>query len=142
LELNRTHYTTQLQVRPDDLDMFRHVHSSRYMDYVLAARYEQMKHCYGFSMESFLEKNYGWVIRKSELNFHRALGLGDAFEVETWLVDLNGDTCEVGFEIRKLPNGKKVNQGAFWYTLVNLDTGRACKIPDWVIELYSLKSKV
>ncbi len=31
-------FETELQVRPDDIDMNQHVHGSRYMDYVLAAR--------------------------------------------------------------------------------------------------------
>jgi acyl-CoA thioesterase FadM len=34
-------FETELQVRPDDIDMNQHVHGSRYMDYVLAARYDQ-----------------------------------------------------------------------------------------------------
>ena len=33
-------FETELQVRPDDIDMYQHVHSSRYMDYVLAARFD------------------------------------------------------------------------------------------------------
>ncbi|MCP5552003.1 MAG: hypothetical protein H7A53_14035, partial [Akkermansiaceae bacterium] len=33
-------FETRLDVRPDDIDMNRHVHNSRYLDYVLAARYD------------------------------------------------------------------------------------------------------
>ena len=50
MPINTGIYTTRLQVRPDDIDMFGHVHSSRYMDYVLAARFEQMERCYQMSM--------------------------------------------------------------------------------------------
>ena len=42
MQLHHTRFETELQVRPDDLDFFRHVHSSRYQDYVLAARFDQM----------------------------------------------------------------------------------------------------
>ena len=38
-------FETELQVRPDDIDMNQHVHNSRYFDYVLAARYDQMARC-------------------------------------------------------------------------------------------------
>jgi len=41
-----TKFETSLQVRPDDMDMNQHVHASRYLDYVLAARYDQMERCY------------------------------------------------------------------------------------------------
>ncbi|MFN5663556.1 MAG: acyl-CoA thioesterase, partial [Bacteroidota bacterium] len=55
MELNTTFYETELQVRPDDIDMFQHVHSTRYLDYVLAARYDQMERCYGNPMHVYLE---------------------------------------------------------------------------------------
>ena len=35
-------FETELSVRPDDIDLYQHVHSTRYLDYVLAARFEQM----------------------------------------------------------------------------------------------------
>ena len=37
MTLGRTKFETELQVRPDDIDMNQHVHASRYHDYVLAA---------------------------------------------------------------------------------------------------------
>ncbi len=46
-----TKFETALQVRPDDIDMNQHVHASRYMDYVLAARYDQMARCYQMAIE-------------------------------------------------------------------------------------------
>ena len=52
-----------LKVRPDDIDMFNHVHNSKYFDYVLAARYDQMEQFYKMPMESFLESGFGWVVR-------------------------------------------------------------------------------
>ena len=41
-QLVRSKFESEMQVRPDDIDMYQHVHSSRYMDYVLAARFDQM----------------------------------------------------------------------------------------------------
>ena len=42
----RSRFETEMPVRPDDIDMNQHVHNSRYFDYVLAARYDQMARCY------------------------------------------------------------------------------------------------
>ena len=33
-------FETELTVRPDDIDLYQHVHSTRYLDYVLAARFD------------------------------------------------------------------------------------------------------
>ena len=58
-------FRTLIPVRPDDIDMNRHVHNSKYSDYVLAARYDQMERCYGMSMGAFLERGLSWVVRAS-----------------------------------------------------------------------------
>lgn len=42
----KTKFNTEIIVRPSDIDINRHVHQSVYMDYVLFARYDQMKRCY------------------------------------------------------------------------------------------------
>lgn len=47
LALERTRFTSIIAVRPDDIDMNQQVHASRYQDYLLAARYEQMARDYG-----------------------------------------------------------------------------------------------
>ena len=49
-------FETELAVRPDDIDLYQHVHSTRYLDYVLAARFEQMEKNYGMSMQAFADR--------------------------------------------------------------------------------------
>ena len=138
IPLGKTRFETELQVRPDDLDMNRHVHVSRYLDYVLAARYDQMERCYGMSMEEFLQAGFGWVVRSCALDFKRALGLGECFVVRTWIDELLVDGVRVCFEIDRKRNGKRCCDGSFHYTMVSLKTGRAEPIPDWIIRKYAI----
>lgn len=118
--------------------MFQHVHSSRYIDYVLAARFDQMERCYGMSMPEFLKLGFGWVIRTAHLEFKRPLGLGERFRVRTWVDAIGKTDVTVQFEIEKLPGGKAVCAGWFAYTMVKLDTGRAEPIPDWIAAKYAV----
>ncbi len=138
MELGRTKFETELQVRPDDIDMNRHVHNSRYFDYVLAARYDQMARCYGVSMEEFLENGFGWVVRTAHLEYRRPLVLGDRFLVRTWVEAILRNGVEVEFQILKKSNGKECCGGVFAYTMINLQTGRAETIPGWVVSKYSI----
>jgi YbgC/YbaW family acyl-CoA thioester hydrolase len=131
-------FETELQVRPDDIDMNQHVHNSRYFDYVLAARYEQMEHNYRFPMQQFLSHGFGWVITKALVNYKRPLGLGDHFIVKTGITDLAAKGCIVAFEITNKKTGKLCADGEFEYTMVNVNTGRAETIPDWIIEHYAI----
>jgi YbgC/YbaW family acyl-CoA thioester hydrolase len=131
-------FTTELQVRPDDIDMNRHVHNSRYFDYVLAARYDQMERCYKMPMEEFIKIGFGWVVKTAHIEYKRPLGLGDHFVVGCRIEEMLKDGVRLHFEIRKKETGKISCNGWFEYTMVNLKTGKAETVPDFIRERYSI----
>mgnify|MGYP003575741144 CR=1 FL=1 len=131
-------FTTELKVRPDDIDMFNHVHNSKYLDYVLAARYEQMHTCYGMSMEEFMEQGYGWVVKTAHVEFKRPLTLGEVFNVTTWIISMDEKSSKVRFEIVSTKTGKVCSDGWFDYVLIDIKTGRGMKITEEMIEKYSI----
>lgn len=131
-------FESELAVRPDDIDLYQHVHSTRYLDYVLAARFEQMERNYGMSMQAFAARGLGWFMTSTTVNFKRPLGWGDRMVVRTWIVHFTDSGCRVAFEIEKLPTGKRVCDGHADYTLVTLATGRATLLPDDIRAKYSI----
>ncbi len=138
MTLGRTKFETELQVRPDDIDMNQHVHGSRYFDYVLAARYDQMERCYKMSMEEFIKAGFGWFIRTAHVEYKRPLRLGDRMTIRTWVEEIFKDGVRVDYEIIKTTNGKLACDGYFDYAMVSLQTGRAEIIPDWIREKYAI----
>ena len=136
--LLRSKFETEMLVRPDDIDMNRHVHNSRYFDYVLAARYDQMARCYGMPMEEFIAHGFGWVVKVAHVHFKRPLGLGDAMVVRTWIDDIVRDGVRVQFQIMRKATGKLCADGFCDYTLIGLETGRAAAIPDWIRAKYAI----
>ena len=135
---NFSKFESILTVRPDDIDMNNHVHFSRYLDYVLAARYDQMGRCYKMSMDEFIAMGLGWVVKSCTIEYKRPLTLGDSIIVRTCMQEVGGTEASVKFEIIKKESGKLSAEGTFLYTLVNLKTGRTEKIPPEVIEKYSV----
>lgn len=131
-------FETELSVRPDDIDLYQHVHSTRYLDYVLAARFEQMERCYGMSMQAFATRGLGWFMNAATIQFKRPLGWGDRMTVRCWVESMSGSGCRVCFEIDKLPVSKRVCDGHCDYTLVTLANGRATPIPEDVRTRYSI----
>lgn len=131
-------FETTMTVRPDDIDMNQHVHNSRYLDYVLFARYQQMRNNYKFPMEEFIQKGYGWVVKNCWIEFKRPLFLGDEITVRTAVMEIDRTDVKVKFEIIRTETGKTAASGYFLYTMINRNTGRAEVIPDWVIERYSI----
>ena len=138
ISLGRSKFETVLHVRPDDIDMNQHVHNSRYFDYVLAARYDQMARCYKMPMEDFLAAGYGWVVKLAHVAFKRPLNLGDSMIVTTCIEEMFKDGVKVGFRITKKVTGKVCCDGYFDYTMINVRTGRAEVIPGWIREKYSI----
>jgi len=122
-------FTSEIPVRPDDIDMFQHVHNSRYLDYIQAARYDQMTRCYKMSMEEFMIMGYGFVVKKAELNFKRALIMGDIMLISTQVKEFTGSDIVVEFEIVNKKNEKIYCDGVMLYTMINLKTGRSEKVP-------------
>lgn len=137
-KLPGSQFETEMQVRPDDIDMNQHVHGSRYMDYVLAARYDQMGRCYQMPMEEFLQLGFGWFVRTAHVEYKRPLGLGEHFIVRTQVAEIAKQSVKVEFEILKRKTGKLACDGYFDYTMVNLKTGRAEIIPDWIVAKYAI----
>ncbi len=131
-------FETELNVRPDDIDMFNHVHNSRYFDYVLAARYEQMARCYGMPMEDFLEQGYGWVVRTANVEFKRPLKLGDVAIVRTGILYMNEKGCRVQFEILTKQTMKVASDGWFDYVMIDIASGRGLKVTEEMIKTYSI----
>lgn len=131
-------FTSELRVRPDDIDMFNHVHNSKYFDYVLAARYEQMETCYGMSMEQFMEQGYGWVVKTAHVEYKRPLTLGETFTVTTGITEMNEKGSKVMFEITSSKTGKVCCDGWFDYVMIDIKTGRGMRISDEMIAKYSI----
>ncbi|MCG8601947.1 MAG: acyl-CoA thioesterase [Verrucomicrobiales bacterium] len=131
-------FESVIPVRPDDIDMNQHVHNSKYFDYVLAARYDQMERCYGMSMEAFLERGFSWVVRASYMEHKRPLRIGDQAVVKTQVEEIRSRGVKVGFRIDKGSDQKAVAKGWLDYVMVDAETGRPKSIPEDVIELYSV----
>ncbi len=138
MTLQRSKFESEMQVRPDDIDLFRHVHSSRYLDYLLAARFDQMERCYGMSMQEFLARGLGWVVKTSHFEYKRPLDIAERFIVRTWIESISGTDVEVRFEIIKKTTSKPACIGWCHFTLIALETGRATMIADDIITKYSI----
>lgn len=139
--MEKTEYSifeTELKVRPDDIDMFNHVHNSKYFDYVLAARYDQMEKFYKMPMEDFLKSGFGWVVRTAHVDYKRPLILGDLLKIRTGIFTINEKGCRVQFEIENVRTGKTASDGWFDYVLIDTSTGKGCKVSEDMIKAYSV----
>jgi YbgC/YbaW family acyl-CoA thioester hydrolase len=130
-------FESEHRVRPDDIDMYNHVHNSKYFDYVTAARYDQMDINYGMSMEAFIQRGFGWLVRTAHVDYKRPLTMGDYFIVRTGIADINPKICRVNFSIIIKANGKVSCDGWFDFVLIDMKTGKGVEIPDDILAHYT-----
>ncbi|MFZ4619145.1 MAG: acyl-CoA thioesterase, partial [Bacteroidota bacterium] len=102
------------------------------------ARFEQMTRDYKMSMDDFTKRGLGWVVSTCFVQFKRSLVLGDTAVVRTGITEVGSVSAKVGFEIFRKETNKLSADGYFEYTLVNLTTGRSEKLPQDIIERYSI----
>lgn len=131
-------FESELRVRPDDIDMYNHVHNSKYFDYVLAARYDQMERCYGMGMEKFIELGYGWLVRSVFIDYKRPLKMSDYFLVRTGIETIDEKKCRVNFEVLNKASGKTCADGWFDFVMIDLKSGKGVLIPKDIIEHYAV----
>lgn len=132
-------FETEITIRPDDIDMNNHVHSSRYQDYLFMARYDQMKNDYKVSMELFIERGYSWVVSEFNIQYKREIRIDEGtVKVQTQVKEIKGANVLVTYKILKSQNGKIAAQGYATYTMVSIQTGRSSKIPDDLIKYYEI----
>jgi len=131
-------FETEIVIRPDDIDMNNHVHNSKYLDYILAARYDQMIKDYKFSMEDFHKFGYNWVVSISHIEYKRALKLSDKIIVKTRFDSYTGAQCKVSFRIEIKEKNKIAAEGYIIYTMISVKTGRPVRIPDELVKPYTI----
>ncbi len=133
-----TKFETEIIVRPSEIDINRHVHQSVYLDYVLFARYDQMRRCYKMPMEEFFKRGYSWATKSTYLEFNQPIFLGETIVVRTWIEEIRKKSVKVGFQILKKKSKEIAAQGEAVYVLVNAKSGKPESIPDEIRKKYSI----
>jgi YbgC/YbaW family acyl-CoA thioester hydrolase len=133
-----TKFDSEITVRPNEIDINGHVHQSVYFDYVLFARWDQMKRCYKMSMEEFFKRGFSWTTKSAFIEFHKPLFLGDTVIVRTWIDEIRQKSVKVHFQILKKGKEEIATDGEFAYVLINAKTGRPELIPQDILEKYSV----
>lgn len=102
------------------------------------ARYDQMKKDYKAAMEVFIERGLSWVASTTYIDFIREIKLGDKIAVKTQVNSFEGAQVKVNFWIVKKENNKIAAEGYSVYTLVATSNGRPTRIPEDIIQKYTI----
>jgi acyl-CoA thioester hydrolase len=73
----------------------------------------------------------GMAAHHTEIDYLRAAVLGDRVLVGTWIVSTDSKLrVERSFQVRRAPDGELLARARTGYVCINLDSGRATRMPE------------
>jgi acyl-CoA thioester hydrolase len=125
-----TPHVVTIEVAASDIDAYNHVNNSVYLSWFDAAAWSHST-ALGISLEECVRIRRGMAAHRAEIDYQRAAVLGDQVSVATWIVGTdNRLRVERRFQVRRATNGETLARARTDYVCINLDSGRACRMPE------------
>ena len=131
-----TPHVATLEVAASDIDAYNHVNNSVYLSWFDAAAWSHSA-ALGISLEECVRIRRGMAAHRTEIDYQRAAVLGDQVSVATWIVSTDNKLrVERRFQARRASDGETLARARTNYVCINLDSGRACRMPESFVERY------
>ena len=125
-----------LEVVPADIDAYNHVNNSVYLSWFDSVAWSHSA-ALGISLEECVRLRRGMAAHRAEIDYQRAAVLGDRVAVATWIVSTDHRLrVERRFQVRRAPDGETLARARTDYVCINLDSGRACRMPESFARAY------
>ena len=123
-------HVVTLEVLAADIDAYDHVNNSVYLAWLDRVAWSHSA-TLGLSLEQCVAMRRGMAAHRTEIDYLRAALLGDRVLVGTWIVNTDAKLrVERRFQIRRAADGETLSRARIDYVCINLDSGRAVRMPD------------
>jgi acyl-CoA thioester hydrolase len=118
-----------LEVVASDIDAYDHVNNAVYLSWLDRVAWSHSA-ALGIPLEECIRIRRGMAAHRTEIDYLRAAVLGDQVWVGTWIVSTDGKLrVQRRFQVRRAPNGDTLARARTDYVCINLDSGRAARMP-------------
>lgn len=125
-----TPHIVTLEVLAGDIDAYNHVNNSVYLSWFDSAAWSHST-ALGIPLEECTRIRRGMAAHRAEIDYQRAAVLGDQVAVATWIVTTDSKLrVERRFQVRRAPDGETLARARTDYVCINLDSGRASRMPE------------
>lgn len=123
-------YVITLEVVASDIDAYDHVNNAVYLSWFDRVAWSHSTHL-GVSLEDCVRMRRGMAAHHAEIDYQRAAVLGDRVCVGTWIWSTDGKLrVDRRFQVRREPAGETLARARTEYVCINLDSGRAVRMPE------------
>jgi acyl-CoA thioester hydrolase len=129
-------HVIELTVQPDDIDAYLHVNNAVYLSWFDRAAWSHSA-ALGMPLERCLALRRGMAALRTEIDYLSAAVQDDRVQVATWIARSDGKLrCERRFQARRLGDGRTLARARVDYVCINLDSGRATRMPETFVRAY------
>ncbi len=129
-------HVVTLEVVESDIDAYDHVNNSVYLSWFDRVAWSHSA-TLGITLEACVRMRRGMAAHRTEIDYERAALLGDRVSVGTWIVSTDRRLrVERRFQVRRMPDGETLARARTYYVCINLDSGRAARMPEVFADAY------
>jgi len=129
-------HVIELRVRAEDIDAYEHVNNAVYLSWLDRAAWSHSA-ALGVPLERCLALRRGMAAQRIEIEYLRAALMGDVVQAATWIVSADARLrAERRFQVRRVPDGATLARARIDYVCINLDSGRAARMPELFARAY------
>jgi len=130
----------ELSVRPEDIDEYAHVNNSVYLTWFDRVAWSHSA-ALGVPVSECTRIRRGMAAVRTEIDYVLAAVSGDVVQVGTWIVATDQRLrVERRFQVRRAADGATLARARTDYVCINLDSGRAVRMPEIFSRSYVLTS--
>jgi len=123
-------HVVTLEVVATDIDAYDHVNNAVYLSWFDRVAWSHSA-ALGISLEECVRIRRGMAAHRTEIDYQRAAVQGDRVVVGTWIVGTDAKLrVERRFQVRRAPDGETLARARTDYVCINLDSGRAARMPE------------
>lgn len=129
---------SKMKVRFHDCDPFNHLNNSRYLDYIMTARGDQLIDNYGFDIYKLgQQKGIGWVTAQTQISYLSPALLMEELVIESRLLIAKEKSLQ--FEACMWNHDKTVLKAVLWGKLVHFNLVKNASQPhsEELMQLFS-----
>jgi acyl-CoA thioester hydrolase len=129
-------HVIELAVQPEDIDAYQHVNNAVYLTWLDRAAWSHSA-ALGVPLGQCVALRRGMAAHRIEIEYLRAARRGDVVQAATWIVSADGRLrAERCFQVRRKGDGETLARARIDYVCINLDSGRAARMPESLARAY------
>ena len=132
----------ETRVEKQHIDDFQHTNNVVYLTWMAKTAWEHSK-ALGLDFGTYARLNRGMVVRRHELEYLAASREGERVAIGTWITGNDGRLrLRRRFQMVNADTGETLLRGLTDFVCINIETGRATRMPPEFVATYALTANV